>query len=42
LVLSNESIKDRIAVVKDLEGWRFERWPFVKVNRGFVDCCRFL
>ena len=32
----------RIASVKDLESWRFERKPFVRANRGIVGCCRFL
>jgi len=28
-----------VATVGDLEGWRFERWPFVGANGGVVGCC---
>ena len=33
--------KGWVNTVKDLESWRFERMPFVKVNRGIVGCCGF-
>lgn len=26
----------RVATVKDLEGWRFQRWPFVGASGGVV------
>ena len=31
--------KGWITTVKDLESWRFERYPFVRANRGIVGCC---